>query len=75
MLAGVWATVLDLEAVGIDDHFLDLGGDSLAAMRVAAMVMQAANVEVSVGALLETPTVAEMAALVRKRVRGTCSGT
>ena len=75
LLAGVWATVLDLEAVGIDDHFLDLGGDSLAAMRVAAMVMQAANVEVSVGALLETPTVAEMAALVRKRVRGTCSGT
>ena len=66
VLAAVWATVLDLEEVGIDDHFLDLGGDSLAAMRVAALVMEATNVEVSIGALLATPTVAEMAAVVRK---------
>ena len=67
----MWATVLDLEVVGIDDHFLDLGGDSLAAMRVAALVMQATNVEVSVGALLATPTVAEMAAVVREHAGGT----
>jgi acyl-coenzyme A synthetase/AMP-(fatty) acid ligase/acyl carrier protein len=73
LIAGVWATVLDLEAVGIDDHFLDLGGDSLAAMRVAALVMQATNVEVSVGALLATPTVADMAAVVR--VGGTRAGS
>ena len=75
VLAAVWATVLDLEVVGIDDHFLDLGGDSLAAMRVAALVMQATNVEVSIGALLATPTVAEMAAVVREHVRGTRAGS
>jgi acyl-coenzyme A synthetase/AMP-(fatty) acid ligase/acyl carrier protein len=75
LLAGVWAAVLDLEAVGIDDHFLDLGGDSLGAMRVAALVMQATNVEVSVGALLTTPTVAEMAAVVREHVGGTRAGS
>jgi hypothetical protein len=59
----------------IDDHVLDLGGDSLAAMRVAALVMQATNVEVSVGALLATPTVAEMAAVVREHVGGTREGS
>ncbi len=75
VLAAVWATVLDLEVVGIDDHFLDLGGDSLAAMRVAALVMQATNVEVSIGALLATPTVAEMAAVVREHVRETRAGS
>jgi acyl-coenzyme A synthetase/AMP-(fatty) acid ligase/acyl carrier protein len=66
LLAGVWATVLDLEAVGIDDHFLDLGGHSLAAMRVAALVMEATDVEMPLSALLATPTVAEMAAVVRE---------
>lgn len=74
LLADVWATVLDLEAVGIDDHFLDLGGDSLAAMRVAALVMEATSVEMPVSALLATPTVAEMAVVVRKHLAGTRAG-
>jgi acyl-coenzyme A synthetase/AMP-(fatty) acid ligase/acyl carrier protein len=68
LLAAVWATVLHLEMVGIDDHFLDLGGDSLAAMRVATLVMQATNVQVSMAALLATPTVAEMAAVMREHI-------
>ena len=68
LLAVVWATVLDLEEVGIDDQFLELGGDSLAAMRIAAHVTQVARVEVPMSALLETATVAEMATVVRERL-------
>ncbi|HKZ04671.1 MAG TPA: non-ribosomal peptide synthetase [Methylomirabilota bacterium] len=75
LLAGVWATVLDLEAVGVDDHFLDLGGDSLAAMRVAALVMEATAVEMPLSALLATPTVAEMARVVREHVGETSAGS
>jgi hypothetical protein len=29
VLAALWAEVLDLDRVGVDDPFLDLGGDSL----------------------------------------------
>ena len=68
LIAGVWATVLDLEEVGIDDQFLELGGDSLAAMRVAARVTQVARVELPMSALLETATVAEMATVVREQL-------
>jgi hypothetical protein len=34
VLAGIYAQILGLERVGVDDSFFDLGGDSLSAMRM-----------------------------------------
>ncbi len=38
ILAGIYARVLGVERVGVDDSFFDLGGDSLSAMRLVAAV-------------------------------------
>ncbi|MBJ7341845.1 MAG: amino acid adenylation domain-containing protein, partial [Mycolicibacterium sp.] len=38
MLAGIYAQVLGLERVGVDDSFFDLGGDSILSMQVVARV-------------------------------------
>ena len=38
VLAGIFAQVLGVERVGVDDSFFDLGGDSLSAMRVIAAI-------------------------------------
>ena len=61
VLAGIYAQVLGLERVGVDDSFFELGGDSLLAMRVIAAVNKSLDAGLSVRALFETPTVAELA--------------
>ena len=38
VLAGIYARVLGVERVGVDDSFFDLGGDSLLAMRLIAAI-------------------------------------
>ncbi|WP_142248360.1 non-ribosomal peptide synthetase, partial [Mycobacterium colombiense] len=61
ILAGIFAQVLGVEPVGVDDSFFDLGGDSLSAMRLIAAVNTALDAGVSVRTLFEAPTVTQLA--------------
>jgi acyl carrier protein len=60
-VAAIWAEVLGLDEVGVHDAFLDLGGNSLLAMRVVARVLDEWQVPLSPRALFDAPTVARMA--------------
>ena len=59
-LAGIWAAVLGRDAVGVHDDFFDLGGDSLAAVRLVAEVKKVYGQAPPVAALLGSPTVEAM---------------
>ena len=61
ILAGIYAQVLGVERVGVDDSFFDLGGDSLSAMRVIAAVNTGLDAGLAVRAVFEAPTVAQLA--------------
>ena len=60
-LAAIWAEVLALDRVGVEDSFFDLGGHSLGAARILSHVDAAFNVDLPLKALFDRPTVAGMA--------------
>jgi len=65
ILAGIYAQVLGVERVGVEDSFFELGGDSLSAMRLVATLNTSLDAGLSVRAVFEAPTVARLARLAR----------
>jgi amino acid adenylation domain-containing protein len=60
-LAGIWAGVLRVPDLGVEDDLHDLGGQSLLAAAIAGRVRDELGFDLPVRAVLEHPTVADLA--------------
>jgi amino acid adenylation domain-containing protein len=63
-VADIWVELLGVERVGVYDSFFELGGHSLLGIRALSRVKDIFQVDIPFRAIFETPTVADLAALV-----------
>ncbi|HEY6804818.1 MAG TPA: amino acid adenylation domain-containing protein [Pyrinomonadaceae bacterium] len=75
LLTNIWAEILRLRSVGLDDNFFDLGGHSLLATQVVSRVRETFKIELTLRALFEHPTIAELAQRVDTVLQAEAGGT
>jgi len=63
-MADVWAEVLSLELIGIDDNYFALGGDSIRSIQVAARARER-GLAVSLQQLFQFQTIRQLAEQLR----------
>ena len=61
MLCSLFAEILGVARVGIDDDFFELGGHSLLAGRITARIRDVFGTELNIGSVFESPTAAGLA--------------
>ena len=59
-MAGLWCELLQLYEIGIDDNFFDLGGTSLAAVRMVSLYHRRFDKEIPPVKLFQYPTVSQL---------------
>lgn len=69
ILADMWADLVGVTPVGVDDDFIELGGHSLLGMRIAAEIEAAFGMVVSPVMFYTTPTIRMIAKFIEESTR------
>ena len=69
-LARIWSRVLGIPEIGVRDDFFDLGGDSLLAVEVMTAIRHELGIDLTLGVLASSPTIATLAAGMRSGSAG-----
>jgi acyl carrier protein len=68
-LRQIWQEVLRIPDIGVHEDLFDLGGHSLTITRISGRIQQRLGVEVPLDDFFETPTIAEIAEIVRQSAK------
>jgi amino acid adenylation domain-containing protein len=60
VVAGIWREVLRAEQIGVNDHFFEIGGDSLLATRMIVRLRETFRVELPMRGLYAEPTISSI---------------
>jgi amino acid adenylation domain-containing protein len=65
-LVGIWEEVLGRKRIGVFDNFFEVGGHSLLATQIVARLRKNLDMEIPLGAIFLTPTIAELAVTIEE---------
>ncbi|PWS29198.1 type I polyketide synthase [Pedobacter yonginense] len=74
-LYSVWTEFLEIEKIGVNDNFFDLGGNSLLAQRTVAAIKHQFAYNLGVTKLYQYPTISELAKFIDKTAASSKSKT
>ncbi|MEH2032602.1 MAG: non-ribosomal peptide synthase/polyketide synthase [Nostoc sp.] len=63
-LAAIWAEVLGMQQIGINDNFFTLGGHSLIATQIISRIREVFEIEVPLRHIFEAPTIASLTEVI-----------
>ncbi|MCB0165295.1 MAG: amino acid adenylation domain-containing protein [Anaerolineae bacterium] len=69
-LVDIWQTVLNRTSIGIRDSFFEIGGHSLLAVRLMAVIQQQFDRHLPLATLFQYPTIADLARFLRQDLAG-----
>jgi len=65
-LARIWRDVLGMDAVGVEDSYYDLGGDSFLAAVIFAQIQEEFGINLPMATLIRSPTIAQLALKIQQ---------
>ncbi|WP_171075162.1 acyl carrier protein [Nonomuraea basaltis] len=69
-MVAIWKEILQVGEIGEDDNFYDLGGRSVAVIRLVMMIADEFDTEVPINEILEAPTLSEQIRLIVRSMGG-----
>ena len=70
LLKQIWEKTLGVTPIGIDDHFNELGGDSINAIMLQASINDAFKLDLTLAELMSHPTIAVLGKMIDESVQG-----
>src|SRR5262249_55610793 len=67
-LVTIWENLLNIQPLGVQENFFELGGDSLLALRMFAQIKDRFGKNLPVATLFRAPTIEQLAAILRQEV-------
>ena len=64
-LIRVWERLLDIQGIGIDDHYFDLGGHSILALQLFTEIEQLTGIRLPLATLFKAPTIRKLASVLQ----------
>jgi acyl carrier protein len=68
VVAEIWQEVLNIDKISTNYKFLEIGGNSLAAIRINSRILESINLELPLAMIFEYPTIQEYASMIEKKI-------